>query len=121
MNAKTAKITQQADALLKKDIDLNNAGADKAAKRMLRTVYGSALALLAVILGAAVIIGIGVSFYVVRDVSSGIASIVTPDASARQGRPDRRGPCTRVRRPRSAAMADALQVFKEALIAKKAR
>ena len=34
--------------------------------------------MLAAILAAAVIIGIGVSFYLVRDVSSGIASIVAP-------------------------------------------
>ena len=78
LNTKTVnKIGLEADAILKKDIDLNNAGADKAAQDAADN-YASALMMLAAILGAAVIIGIGVSFYLVRDVSSGIASIVTP-------------------------------------------
>jgi methyl-accepting chemotaxis protein len=34
--------------------------------------------MIAAILGAASVIGAGVSFYVVRDISAGIASIVTP-------------------------------------------
>jgi methyl-accepting chemotaxis protein len=118
MNAKTVKIAQQADAVLKKDIDLNNTGADKAAKDAADS-YASALTLLAVILGAAVIVGIGVSFYVVRDVSSGIASIVTPMQALGKGdltaMVPHQGEKTEI-----GAMADTLQVFKEALIAKKA-
>ena len=78
LNTKTVnKIGLEADNVLKKDIDLNNAGADKAAQDAADS-YASAFMMLAVILGAAVIIGIAVSFYLVRDVSSGIASIVTP-------------------------------------------
>ena len=118
MNVKAVKIAEQADAILKKDIDLNNAGADKAAKDAADS-YASALALLAVILGAAVIVGVGVSFYVVRDVSSGIASIVTPMQALGKGDLTalvlHQGEKTEV-----GAMADALQVFKEALIAKRA-
>jgi methyl-accepting chemotaxis protein len=75
--------------------------------------------LLAVILGTAIILGVGVSFYLVRDVSDGIASIVKPMQAL--GRGDlsveipHRGEKTEI-----GLMADALQVFKEALIAKKA-
>jgi methyl-accepting chemotaxis protein len=118
MNAKTVKIAQQADAVLKKDIDLNNTGADKAAKDAADS-YASALTLLAVILGAAVIVGIGVSFYVVRDVSSGIASIVTPMQALGKGDLTAMVP-HQGERTEIGAMADTLQVFKEALIAKKA-
>ena len=118
MHAKTTKITQQADAVLKKDIDLNNAGADRAAKDAADS-YASALALLAVILGGAVIVGVGVSFYLVRDVSSGIASIVAPMQALGKGDltavVPHQGEKTEI-----GAMGDALQVFKEALIAKQA-
>ena len=106
------------DAVLKKDIDLNNAGADKAAQDAADN-YTSALMMLAAILGAAVIIGIGVSFYLVRDVSSGIASIVTPMQALGKGdlsaEVPHQGETTEI-----GAMADTLQVFKQALIAKKA-
>jgi methyl-accepting chemotaxis protein len=118
MNVKSVKIAEQADAVLKKDIDLNNAGADKAAKDAADS-YASALTLLAVILGAAVIVGVGVSFYLVRHVSSGIASIITPMQALGKGdltaMVQHQGEKTEI-----GAMADTLQVFKEALIAKKA-
>ena len=119
LNTKTVnKIGLEADAVLKKDIDLNNTGADKAAQDAADN-YTSALMMLAAILGAAVIIGIGVSFYLVRDVSGGIASIVTPMQALGKGdltaEVPHQGEKTEI-----GAMADTLQVFKEALIAKKA-
>ncbi|WP_407147499.1 methyl-accepting chemotaxis protein [Bradyrhizobium sp. ORS 86] len=112
------KIGLEADEILRKDIALNNAGADKAAKDAADN-YNSAFMVLAVILGVAVLIGVGVSFYLVRDVSAGIASIVTPMQAL--GRGDltavvpHQGEKTEI-----GTMADTLQVFKEALIAKKA-
>jgi methyl-accepting chemotaxis protein len=119
LNTKTVnKIGLEADAILKKDIDLNNSGADKAAQDAADS-YTSALMMLATILGAAVIIGIGVSFYLVRDVSNGIASIVTPMQALGKGdlgaEVPHQGEKTEI-----GAMADTLQVFKQALIAKKA-
>jgi methyl-accepting chemotaxis protein len=119
MNSKTVnKIGLEADAVLKKSIDLNDAGADKAARDAADS-YTSAFLMLAVILGAAVIIGIAVSFYLVRDVSSGIASIVTPMQALGKGdlgaEVPHQGEKTEI-----GAMADTLQVFKQALIAKKA-
>ena len=119
LNTKTVnKIGLEADVILRKDIDLNNAGADKAAQDAADS-YSSAFMMLAAILGTAVIVGIGVSFYVVRDISTGIASIVTPMQALGKGdlsaQVPHQGETTEI-----GAMADTLQVFKEALIAKKA-
>jgi methyl-accepting chemotaxis protein len=119
LNTKTAnKIALEADTVLRKDIDLNNAGADKAAQDAADS-YATSLMMLAVILGAAVIIGIGVSYYLVRDVSSGIASIVIPMQALGKGdlsaEVPHQGETTEI-----GAMADTLQVFKQELIAKKA-
>jgi methyl-accepting chemotaxis protein len=78
LNTKTVnKIGIESDNILKKDIDLNNDGADKVAQDAADS-YASAFMMLAVILGAAVITGIAVGLYLVRDVSTGINSIVTP-------------------------------------------
>ena len=112
------KIGLDADAVLKKDIDLNNAGGDKAAQEAADN-YAFAFMMLAAILGMAVIAGIAVGYYLVRDVSSGIASIVTPMQALGQGDLSadvpHQGEQTEI-----GAMADTLQVFKQALIAKKA-
>src|SRR5450756_1454819 len=73
----------------------------------------------AIILGVAAIVGIAVGFYLVRDVSHGIASIVKPMQALGEGdlaaQVPHHGEKTEI-----GAMADSLQVFKEALIAKKA-
>src|SRR5215475_10582565 len=119
LNTKTVnKIAIDSDNILKKDIDLNNTGADKAATDAADN-YNSAFLMLAIILGTAIIAGVAVSFYLVRDVSSGIASIVKPMQALGQGdlsvEIPHRGEKTEI-----GVMADALQVFKEALIAKKA-
>jgi len=119
LNTKTVnKIGLEADAIMNKDIDLNNRGADKAAQDAADS-YASALMMLALILGAAVILGVGVSAYLVRDVSSGIASIVAPMQALGKGDLNadvpHQGEATEI-----GAMADTLQVFKQALIAKKA-
>ena len=119
LNTKTVnKIGLEADAVLKKDIDLNNAGADKAAQEAADS-YVAAFTMLAAILGAAVLAGIAVSYCLVRDVSDGIASIVTPMQALGKGDLSadvpHRGENTEI-----GVMADTLQVFKQALIAKKA-
>jgi methyl-accepting chemotaxis protein len=119
LNTKTVnKIGLDADAVLKKSIDFNNAGADKVAQDAAGS-YTSAFMMLATILGMAVIIGIAVSYYLVRDVSTGINSIVTPMQALGKGDltadVPHQGESTEI-----GAMADTLQVFKNALIAKKA-
>jgi methyl-accepting chemotaxis protein len=119
LNTRTVnKIGLEADSILKKSIDLNNAGADKAAQSAADN-YASAFMMLAAILGAAILGGIAVSVYLVRDVSSGIASIVMPMQALGKGdltaTVPHQGEKTEI-----GAMADTLQVFKEALIAKRA-
>ncbi|MET4387152.1 methyl-accepting chemotaxis protein [Bradyrhizobium sp. F1.4.3] len=119
LNTKTVnKIGLEADAILAKDIELNTKGGDQASADASDTYY-YAFMIVAMILGAAVIAGIGVSFYLVHDVSSGINSIVEPMQALGKGdltaEVPHRGEKTEI-----GAMADVLQVFKEALVAKKA-
>jgi methyl-accepting chemotaxis protein len=108
----------KADEILKKDIDFQTKGSDAAAKEA-EDNYSLALLMVAIIVGAALIIGIGVSVYLVRDVSRGIASIVKPMQALGSGDLSavvpHQGEKTEI-----GIMGDALQVFKEALIAKKA-
>jgi methyl-accepting chemotaxis protein len=115
---KVNKISVDGDAILQKDVDLNNKGADKVAAEAADS-YASAIMMLAIILGGAVIAGIAISFYLVRDVSTGISSIVTPMQALGHGDLSADVP-HQGEKTEIGAMADALQVFKEALIAKKA-
>ena len=112
------EISIPADAILLKEIALNNNGANKETKSAADT-YSSAFMMVIGILVAAITIGAVLSFYLVRDVSSGIASIVTPMQALGKGdltaQVPHQGEKTEI-----GAMADTLQVFKEALIAKKA-
>jgi len=105
-----------ADNTLEKDIDLNNRGADIAGRTATET-YQSAFHWLAGILLVSMLFGIGVAIYTVRDVTRGIASIVAPMQALSAGdlgaEVTHRGEPTEI-----GSMADALQIFKEALIAK---
>ena len=78
-----------------------------------------ALAFVLSIIAAAIIAGVAVGIYLVRDVSNGIASIVKPMQALGHGELSvevaHRGENTEI-----GVMADALQVFKDALIAKRA-
>jgi methyl-accepting chemotaxis protein len=119
LNSKTVnKIGLDADAILKKDIDLNNAGADKAAQDATDN-YSSSFMMLSIILGFSMIMGIGIGYYLVRDVSQGIASIVKPMQALGSGDLSAQVP-HQGEKTEIGAMADTLQVFKDALIAKKA-
>jgi methyl-accepting chemotaxis protein len=119
LNTKTVnKLSLDADAILKRDIDLNNNGADKVAQEAADS-YSSSLMMLTIMLAIALMIGFGVSMYLVRDVSSGIASIVAPMQALAKGDLAAEVP-HRAEKSEIGAMADTLQVFKEALIAKKA-
>jgi methyl-accepting chemotaxis protein len=119
LNSKTVnKIGIEADNILEKDIDLNNKGADKTVSDAAEN-YALAFMVLAIILGVATMLGIAIGFYLIRDVSQGIASIVKPMQALGDGdltaQVPHQGEQTEI-----GAMADSLQVFKEALIAKKA-
>jgi methyl-accepting chemotaxis protein len=113
-----AVIAAESDEILKKDIDLNNAGA-ATATREAADGYNLAFWIVLGIVMAAIITGVGVGITLVGDVSRGIASIVRPMQALGSGdltaEVSHRGEKTEI-----GAMADTLQVFKEALIAKKA-
>jgi methyl-accepting chemotaxis protein len=118
LNTKTVnKIGLDADAILMKDINLNNAGSDKAAQDAADS-YAASFMMLTIILGIAIVGGAAISYYLVRDVSSGIASIVTPMQALGRGDLSAEVP-HQGEKTEIGAMADTLQVFKEALIAKK--
>ncbi|WKA30277.1 methyl-accepting chemotaxis protein [Bradyrhizobium roseum] len=118
ISKKVAVIAAESDAILEKGINLNNAGAETATRQAAEG-YNSAFWLVLSIVAACVIGGIGVGIYLVRDLSNGIAAIVKPMQALGSGdlsaEVTRRGEKTEI-----GAMADALQVFKDALIAKKA-
>jgi methyl-accepting chemotaxis protein len=113
-----AVMAAESDEFLKKAIDLNNAGAD-ATTRAAAEGYNTAFWIVFGIIIATVVAGIGIGAYLVREVSSGIASIVRPMQALGNGdlgaEVEHRGENTEI-----GAMADTLQVFKEALIAKQA-
>lgn len=107
----------KADNILLKNIEINDKGADAAGKNAADS-YNSAFTLLAIILGVSAVLGIGVGIYLVKDVSSGIASIVKPMQALGTGDltavVPHQGMKTEI-----GTMADSLQVFKQALIDKK--
>ncbi|HEY4985588.1 MAG TPA: methyl-accepting chemotaxis protein, partial [Bradyrhizobium sp.] len=113
-----AVIAAESDKFLEQDIDFNNVGADRATKEAAEGYRFAFWTVMSIIL-AAVMAGVAVGFYLVRDVSAGIASIVTPMQALSNGdltaEVPHRGESTEI-----GAMADTLQVFKDALIAKKA-
>jgi methyl-accepting chemotaxis protein len=119
LNLKTINpLGATADARLLKIIEINNNGAE-ASGRKATDSYNSAFMLLAIILGVSAAVGIGVGVYLVRDVSSGIASISTPMRALGEGdltaMVPHRGEKTEI-----GGMADTLELFKQALIAKQA-
>jgi methyl-accepting chemotaxis protein len=108
----------KADAVLTKDVELNNKGADAAGQEATDS-YNTAFKMVAISLVLAIILGIAAGFYLIRDVSKGITSIITPMRALGDGDltavVPHQGEKTEI-----GAMADTLQIFKEALIAKKA-
>ncbi|MGJ4891560.1 methyl-accepting chemotaxis protein [Bradyrhizobium sp. HKCCYLRH3099] len=105
------------EELLLKAIDYNDNGAE-AATRSAADDYNSTFWVVTSMVLAVVAAGVAVGIYLVQDVSSGIASIIRPMQALGQGdlsaEVPHRGEPTEM-----GAMADTLQVFKEALIAKR--
>ncbi len=118
LQTKVAKMAQAADPLLLKSIELNNQGAETETKQAADS-YAIIFRVLVGIIVAAVVIAIGAAFYLVRDVSRGIASIIRPMQALGEGKLSAEVP-HRGEKTEIGSMADALQIFKEALIAKKA-
>ncbi|UZE50559.1 methyl-accepting chemotaxis protein [Rhodopseudomonas sp. P2A-2r] len=119
LNLKTVNpLGAKADFVLLKIIEMNNNGAEASGKRATES-YNSAFTLLAIILGVSAAVGIGVGVYLVKDVSAGIASIASPMQALGEGDLSATVP-HRGEKTEIGGMADALELFKQALIAKRA-
>lgn len=119
LNSKTVNpVGLKADKVLATAIDLNNKGADEAGAEA-AVAYNHAFNTVLTTAAIAGAIGALVAFFLVRNVSRGIAAIVSPMQALSAGHLSaevtHQGERTEI-----GQMADALQVFKEALIAKKA-
>jgi methyl-accepting chemotaxis protein len=115
---KVVPVGRAMDATLAKIVDLSDKGAEVAGQGADAT-YWSAIALMAAILGGAILLGLGAAIYVVRDIRRGIGSILEPMGKLTDGELSaeipHQGESTEIGR-----IAGALQIFKQALIAKKA-
>ena len=115
---KVVPVGRAMDHTLAKLVDFNDNGAEVAGQGAEAT-YLSAIRLTAVILGCAILFGLGAAIYMVRDIRRGISSILKPMGQLTDGKLSaeipHRGEITEIGR-----IATALQIFKEALVAKKA-
>jgi len=107
----------KADEILNKDIELNNKGAATAGAEAAAT-YDAAFMIVVALLGVSAVFGIGIGVYLVKNVSSGIASIVRPMQALGAGDLTAIVPHQGVK-TEIGTMGDALQVFKQALIDKR--
>jgi methyl-accepting chemotaxis protein len=116
--SKVVPIGRAMDLTLAKLVELNDDGAE-AAGQGAEATYLSAIRLMAVILGGAIVLGLGAAIYMARDIRRGISSILKPMGQLTDGELSveipHRGEATEIGR-----IASALQVFKEALVAQKA-
>jgi methyl-accepting chemotaxis protein len=114
---KVVPIGRAMDRTLAKLVELNDNGAEVAGQSA-ETTYLSAIRLMVVILGSALVFGLGAAIYMVRDIRRGIGSILKPMGQLTDGELSveipHRGENTEIGR-----IASALQVFKEALVAQK--
>jgi methyl-accepting chemotaxis protein len=118
LHAKASLAGVKADETLQKDVLLNSKGADAAGMQAAAS-FDNAIRVVLALLVLAIIVGIGAAILLVRDVSAGIKSIVAPMQALGNGdltaQIPHRGETTEI-----GSMADSLQVFKQALIAKQA-
>ncbi len=108
----------KADEALQRDVTLNSSGADAAGVQAAQS-FDDAIKMVLASLLLSISVGIGAAIMLVRDVSAGIKSIVAPMQALGSGdltaQVPHQGETTEI-----GSMADTLQVFKNALIAKKA-
>ena len=116
--SKVVPVGRAMDQTLAKLVDYNDNGADVAGQSAEAT-YLNALRLMAIILAAAMALGIGAAVYMVRDIRRGIGSILKPMGQLTDDELSveipHQGESTEI-----GQIASALQVFKDALVAKKA-
>ena len=114
---KVVPVGRSMDATLAKLVEINDRGAEIAGQSAEAT-YSTAVRLMAIILGAAMILGIGAAIFMVRSIRSGIGSILEPMGQLTDGELSveiaHQGESTEIGR-----IASALQIFKSALVSKK--
>jgi methyl-accepting chemotaxis protein len=118
LHAKASLAGVKADETLQKDVLLNSKGADAAGLQAAESFDNDIKIVLSSLL-LTIIIGIGAAVFLVRGVSAGIKSIVAPMQALGNGDLSAQVP-HQGEKTEIGAMAEALQVFKQALIAKKA-
>ena len=118
LHAKASLAGVHADETLQKDVLLNDKGADVAGSQAEQS-FDDAIKMVLASLLLAIILGIGAAILLVRDVSTGIRSVVAPMQALGNGdltaQVPHQGETTEI-----GSMANTLQVFKDALVAKKA-
>jgi methyl-accepting chemotaxis protein len=116
--SKVVPVGRAMDATLAKIVEINDRGAETAGQGAQAT-YSSALYLMAAILFGAIMLGLGAAVYVAADIRRGIGSILKPMGQLTDGELSaeipHQGEPTEIGR-----IAKALQIFKQALIAKRA-
>ena len=114
---KVVPVGRAMDATLAKLVELNDSGAGSAGK-MADATYSSAIWMMIALLCAALVLGLGAAIYLVRDIGHGIGSILKPMGELTSGELSAHIPLqdadTEIGR-----IARALQIFKDALIAKR--
>ncbi|WP_027574020.1 methyl-accepting chemotaxis protein [Bradyrhizobium sp. WSM1743] len=117
LNSKTVNpVGLKADKVLTSAIDLNNKGADEAGAEA-AAAYSRAFNTVMATVTIAGLMGALIAFFLIRNVSQGIDAIVSPMRALSAG--DLSAEVTHQgERTEIGQMADALQVFKQALIAK---
>ncbi len=114
---KTSPIAQIIDEVLKKDVASNQTGANVATQDA-EEAYALAFKLIVSIFALSILLAAAAGFYLVRDIMQGITSIITPMRALANGDLTavipHQGNKTEI-----GAIADTLQMFKEALVAKK--
>ncbi|MDB5620654.1 methyl-accepting chemotaxis protein, partial [Tardiphaga sp.] len=118
LNAKAVPIGVKSDDALQANVDLNNKGA-AVASQLAADSFATAIKLVIGSLVLAIVIGVGAAILLVRDVSAGITSIVKPMQALGTGDLTAIVPHQGAR-TEMGVMADSLQVFKQALIDKRA-
>ena len=115
---KVVPVGRAMDGTLAKLVAINDKGAE-AAGQGAEATYWSAILMMTLILGGAIVLGLGAAIYMVRDIRRGIGSILKPMGQLTDGELSveipHQGEATEIGR-----IASALQIFKEALVAKKA-
>lgn len=117
-STQASEVGVRADELLARDIKLNDDGAASATLEAAKS-YTAAFWIIVGVLIAAVIVGAAIGVYLVKDVAFGIASIVRPMQLLGSGDLSAVVPFQGLK-TEIGQMGDALQVFKQALIDKRA-